>query len=338
MLKLRRGRVVGVDPLLVEVGEETRPAWADAGLLGAPRLGDDVVVNVEAVDLGLGSGGFDIVHANLTSGLTAGDAPTPGLMKLNYTSLQHSVETIEVAEPDHTARPAVLVLMLHGQLAPAAWAFAQTGRGLRVGFIQTPGGALPGALSRTVAELRAADLLAGHVTAGASFGGEKQAISTVGALNAAAEALGWDAVLVGPGPGIVGSDTAYGHGGMVALDNAHAALALGMPTFLSARMSSADPRERHRGVSHHTLTVLSLLLRPVRIAVSGAEAGMSSLRQAATTGGHEILERPAGLKAYSASGLPAETMGRTIEQDPDFFSAPLAAGVALAEEAAAAAP
>ena len=64
--------------------------------------------------------------------------------------------------------------------------------------------------------------------------------------------LGWDVVLVGPGPGIIGSDSEFGHGGMAALDSAHAALALGLPTLLSPRLSSSDPRERHVGLSHHT--------------------------------------------------------------------------------------
>ncbi len=72
---------------------------------------------------------------------------------------------------------------------------------------------MPGSFSRDVAQLRERDLLAGHVTAAPAYGGEREALSTVGALDAAAE-LGWDAVLVGPGPGIIGSDTAYGHGGM----------------------------------------------------------------------------------------------------------------------------
>ena len=68
-LQLRRGVVVSAEPLTVEVGGERRPAWADAALLGEMREGDEVVVNVAALDLGLGSGGFDVVHVNLTRGL-----------------------------------------------------------------------------------------------------------------------------------------------------------------------------------------------------------------------------------------------------------------------------
>ena len=69
VLKLRRGIVTRSDPLRVRVGEEERPAWADEALVGEVREGDEVIVNTEARDLGLGSGGFDVVHVNLTRGL-----------------------------------------------------------------------------------------------------------------------------------------------------------------------------------------------------------------------------------------------------------------------------
>ena len=101
----------------------------------------------------------------------------------------------------------VLVLPLHGHLAPAAWAAAQAAPGLKVGYVQTGGGALPGSLSRDVAELRERGLLCGHITAAPAYGGEHEAISVAGALDAAANKLGWDAVIAGPGPGIIGSDT-----------------------------------------------------------------------------------------------------------------------------------
>src|SRR6202023_1266587 len=167
----------------------------------------------------------------------------------------------------------VAVLALHGQLAAVAWAFSRGAPGKRLGYVQTEGGALPGSHSSTVRALRERGLLAGHLTAGAAFGGEQEAITTAGALHHGLRTLGWDAAVCGPGPGIVGSSSPLGHGGMSALDSAHAALALGAPTLLVARMSSGDERERHRGISHHTLTVLDLLLEPVTVALP---AGMRS--------------------------------------------------------------
>ena len=349
MLKLRRGVVVSVDPLELEVEGERRRAWADSSLVGPTELGDEVVVNVEALDLGLGSGGFDIVHVNLTRGLEAGGAEDGQVMKLNYTSLQHSVDPVEVGEEAgrEGPPPPVLVLGLHSQLAPACWAAAEARPGLRVGFVQGAGAALPGRLSRDVGELRERGLLCGQISAGAAYGGERDAVTLIGGLDAAARRLGWEAIVVGPGPGILGSASRLGHGGVAALDAAHAALALGLATLVCPRLSSSDVRARHRGLSHHTAVVLELLLAPVRVPVPEAELeGWPLLSEQAPEGGsaraaldelisictgrHDLAVEAIDLDGYAASGLPSATMGRTIDQDPLFFAAPLAAGRALA--------
>ena len=225
-----------------------------------------------------------------------------------------------------------MVLPLHGHLAPAAWAAAQAAPGLAVGYVQTGGGALPGSLSRDVAELRERNLLCGHVTASPAYGGEHEALSVPGALDAAAHRLGWDAILAGPGPGIIGSATQLGHGGMTALDTAHAALALGMTTLLSPRLSEADPRDRHRGISHHTLTVLDLLLAPVTVAAPEYHPDAITALEEACGGRHRLQVRAADLDGYAASNLPATSMGRSLADDPLFFAAPLAAGAALRRE------
>ncbi len=342
-LKLRRGIVVSAEPLTVEVDGERRRAWADEVLLGPMREGDEVVVNVAALDLDLGSGGFDVVHVNLTRGLEGGGAEGEHVMKLNYTPLQHSVAPVEAAVLKNRAERGevtpesggpvvpVLVLPLHGHLAPAAWAAAQVSPGLRVGFVQTAGGALPGSLSRDVAELRERGLLCGHITAAPSYGGEHEALSTVGAIDAAVHGLGWDAVLVGPGPGIIGSETEYGHGGVEAANSAHAALSLRLPTLISPRLSSTDPRERHVGLSHHTHTVLELLLVGVEVAApedAGASDAVEELRRVCGDR-HRLVLATTDLGGYAASGLPATTMGRSLQDDPLFFAAPLAAGTAL---------
>lgn len=358
-LALRRGTVVavsGAGPVAectVRIGHEERLAISYSAMTGPVEVGDDVVVNVAARDLGLGSGGFDVVHVNLTRGLSGDGLPGAHVMKLNYTSLQHAVAPVEEEAPGAVApaegttpgaaapaaaeaagaapavpglplRTPVAVISLHGQLAPAAWAAAQGASGRRIGFVQGGGGALPGELSHVVRELRGRGLLAGHVTAGPASGGEREAITVAGALHAGLTTLGWDAAIVGPGPGILGSATALGHGGLAALDAAHAALALGCRAIVAPRMSSGDPRMRHRGLSHHSLTVLELLLAPALVALPpGAER---------PPGPHEVREAPADLDGYRASGLPARTMGRGIDEDELFFAAALAGGVVLREE------
>jgi Protein of unknown function (DUF3866) len=334
-LKLRRGTVVSDDPLEVEVGGQRRRAWADEALLGEMHEGDEVVVNVEALDLKLGSGGFDVVHVNLTRGLEDGGVADAHVMKLNYTSLQHPVEPVERPAgrvlADISTKVATLpvaVLPLHGHLAPAAWAAAQASPGLRVGYVQTGGGALPGSFSQDVKQLRERGLLAGHITAAPAYGGEHEALSPIGALDAAATELDWDAILIGPGPGIIGSDTAYGHGGMAALDNAHAALSLNLPTLISPRLSSSDPRPRHRGLSHHTHTVLQLLLAPVDVPIPEGEPEVAMALEPSP---HRVQQIPTDLEGYSAADLPTTTMGRSLQDDPLFFAAALATGRLLAD-------
>jgi Protein of unknown function (DUF3866) len=371
VLELRPATVLEAGPadgreqdLLVEVAGRARRAIVDVDLLGVAQAGDEVVVNVQARDLTLDTGGFDVVHVNLTRGLDGDGAAQAGAMKLSCTSLQHAVAPVSREDGRlhvPVARP-LAVLALHGQLAAVAWAFARGGPERALGYVQTEGGALPGGRSRTVRELRERGLLAGHLTAGAAFGGEREAISTAEAVHHGLGTLGWDAAVCGPGPGIVGSGTPFGHGGMSALDSAHVALALGCQTLVVARMSSVDPRARHRGISHHTLTVLDLLLEPVTVALpagmrspvgadlASALGGAPGLRQAPVDAGQPRrsalrldVERPVritrhdwrraavDLPGYAASELPAETMGRGLIEDPLFFGAALAGGTVLAE-------
>ena len=305
-----------------------------SGSLGRAEVGDEVIVNVQALDLGLGSGGFDIVHVNLTRGLGAEGAAGADVMKLNYTSLQHAVKPVEderlqlpVERPGRGARPARPAG--RGRLGlrtgrPRQHARVRPDRGRRAARRALAHGS-------RAARARAAR---GSPDRGSHLWGEGEAISTAGALHHALRTLGWDAAMCGPGPGIVGSGSPLGHGGMSALDSAHASLALGCPTLLVARMSSGDGRARHRGISHHTLTVLDLLLEPVTVALPagmrspvGADlraglgavfgAGMPSRAGpgAAMSNGparitrHDWRRAVVDLPAYAASGLPRRRWG-----------------------------
>ena len=194
-LSLRRGTVVAVDEagpvsrIRVDCGDRERAAVA----YSAVEVGDDVVVNTAAVDLGLGSGGFDIVHVNLTRGLDQPGVDGAHVMKLNYTSLQHAVVPVE-SHSSHVDRNSsgeratsagpVAIIALHGQLAPVAWQAHQRLPDAKIGYIQTWGGALVGSLSRVVQTLRSEGLLAEHITAGPAYGGEAEAISVIGAIQA----------------------------------------------------------------------------------------------------------------------------------------------------------
>ncbi|HSK15418.1 MAG TPA: DUF3866 family protein, partial [Gaiellaceae bacterium] len=247
MLTLRRGTVTAIAERhdgLVRLAVDARPCVAYPELTGPVALGDDVLVNVQAVELGLGSGGYDVLHANLTRGLGLAAEPGAHVMKLPYTSLQHAVAHAEESGGAEGGRPLagmpVVCCSLHSQVGPAC---AGLGSEVGVAYVQLPGGALPVPLSDSVRALRESELLRLTVAAGACFGGELAAVSAASALAACARA-GAGAVVCAIGPGIVGTGSRYGHGGLAAADAAVAAAALGGVAIVAPRISEADPRER----------------------------------------------------------------------------------------------
>ena len=155
-LSLRRGRVTAVVerlPELVRCEVDGTPCIAYPRLTGGVEEGDEVIVNVQARELGLGSGGFDVLYVNLTRGLDLRAEPDAHVMKLPYTPLQHAVPHAEESnELDELldGMP-VVCCSLHSQLAPAC---AGIGAGARVAYAQLPGGALPVSLSDAVRELK----------------------------------------------------------------------------------------------------------------------------------------------------------------------------------------
>jgi len=317
-VSLRRGTVTEIAERhegLVRCEVEGAPCVAYPELTGPVALGDDVIVNVQARELGLGSGGFDVLHVNLTRGLGLPPPSGAHVMKLPYTPVQHAARHVEeeAALPDALGGMPVVCCSLHSQLAPVCAAVD----GLRVTYVQLPGGALPVGLSDTVRALRGRGLLAETVSAGACFGGEVDAVTT-------ASALAWtagrdcDVVVCAIGPGIVGTASRLGHGGVAAAEAANAASALGGSPVLAVRVSSGDERERHRGVSHHTRAVVDLCLGEITVAwPRGIEApAWLEARTEVDTGGWR----------EACAGLPLEHMGRGVEDDPWFFESAFAAG------------
>jgi hypothetical protein len=318
MLSLRRGTVTAISErheAIVRCEVEGDPCVAYPDLTGPVAVGDEVIVNVQARELGLGSGGFDVLHVNLTRGL--GLAPPPGahVMKLPYTPVQHAARHLEedAALPETLGGLPVVCCTLHSQLAPVCAALA----GIRVAYVQLAGGALPLGLADTVRTLRARGLLAATVSAGGCFGGDLECVTVASGL-AWAAGEGFDAVVCAIGPGIVGTASRLGHGGLAAAEAANAASALGGAPVLAVRVSSGDERERHRGVSHHTRAVVELCLGEIRVAWPADLAAPDWLEQRVdvdTAGWREACE-----------GLPLEHMGRGPEDDPWFFESAFAAG------------
>ncbi len=319
MLSLRRGRVTRIleehDELIrLEVDGVSCVAYPQ--LTGPVALDDDVLVNVQARELGLGSGGFDVLHANLTRGLELPADEGAHVMKLPYTSLQSAwrhVEEIDELAPSLEGMP-VVCCSLHSQLAPAC---AGMGEGLRVAYVQLAGGALPVSLSDAVRELKRRGLLGVAVAAGACFDGDVECVNVASSL-AWAKTRGYDAVVCSIGPGVVGTGSRLGHGGLAVTEAANAASALGGVPVVAVRMSDIDARDRHRGVSHHTKTALELCLGEVVVAwPAGLEAPdwLDGREEVDVSGWRQACE-----------GLTLQHMGRGADDDPSFFAAAYAAG------------
>jgi hypothetical protein len=318
-LSLRRGRVTGIleqHDDLVRLEVDGVPCVAYPGLTGPVALDDEVLVNSQARELELGSGGFDVLYANLTRGLELPAEVGAHVVKLPYAPAQfaalHAEEGAELAA--ELGGMPVVCCSLHSQLAAVC---AGLGEGARVAYVQLEGGALPLGLSDTVRTLRQRGLLSSTVSQGACFGGEVECVNVASAL-AWAAATGHQAVVCAVGPGIVGTASRLGHGGVAAAAAANFASALGGSPVLAVRVSSADQRERHRGVSHHTRAVVELCLGDVRIAwPKGLEAPewLEPREEVDVEGWDE-----------ACAGLPLSHMGRGPDLEPWFFAAAFAAG------------
>jgi hypothetical protein len=326
------------------------PALVYTDLMAIPTVGDRVLLNVAALERGLGTGGYALVIAVLDADGRVTQPPQPAghLIKARYLPLQAMVAGADeqgsahhqlLAEADSIDGMPVIVADLHSALAPILLAIADDRPGTRVVYVMSDQGALPLAFSRSVAELRASGLLAATVTVGQAFGGDLEAVTLHSGLLAARLALDAELVVVTQGPGNLGTGTRWGFSGVSAGEAINAAAILGGRPVGTLRISGADSRERHRGVSHHSLTAYGrVALCPADIAVPDladdgspamdelAEAVAASLQKLASR--HRLVTvNLSGLRTVlAASPIQLSSMGRGLDDDPAYFLAAAAAG------------
>jgi Protein of unknown function (DUF3866) len=355
MIRLRRGIVTalgaarpGAHELEVEVEGERATAIAYPALCGPVTIGDVVILNTTAVALGLGTGGVHFVVA-VEGADHGGDEISGRIIKARYTPVQNAVASVEELHRDalegssgleHTP---VVCAPLHSMIGPIAAGAKRAGQA-RVVYVMTDGAALPGAFSRLVFELRDAGLIDGWITCSQAFGGELEAVTVWTAMLAAKEVLRADVIVVADGPGNLGTDTTWGVTALGSGNSLNAAAALGGRPIPSLRISFADGRERHRGLSHHSLTILrDVCLVSTDVPVPTLEDATQrrtvwdALRAAKLEERHQLVEvdgRPA-LDELATRRIEPRSMGRGVEHDPAFFLAAGAAGV-LAGRAAVA--
>lgn len=318
-MKFRTGAVDEIleeRPGLQRVLVDGERAYVLTQLTGTVAVGDRVVVNTTAVELGLGTGGWHVVHWNLERDVL--DQPGPGhIMKLRYTSLQIDTGAGEegVELPDRLEGLVVVACGLHSQVPIVAAVVRHLRPAARIAYVMTDGGSLPLALSDVVHQLRATGLVDLTITAGHAFGGDIEAVNVHSAL-ALARHHGAGVVIAGIGPGVVGTGTKLGHTGLDVVAVVDATAALGGVPIVAVRFSEADARERHQGPSHHTITAVELAARQLVVPSPDDE------------------DVPDVARLLTQAGLQVTSMGRGPDDDPAFFAWAGAAGVAAARLAA----
>ena len=347
------GCVVGIDAerrgaqeLTVSLASGEEKAVNYTRLLGAVREGEQILLNTTAVRAGLGTGGYHFVMKR------AGDEKRPQdvgrIVKLRYTPMQFCCAAVEEQEGpyrqaiescDDLAKMPVIVAGLHSQIAPAAAAVKGLSPESRVAYLMTDTAALPYAFSKLADQLRAAELVDAAITVGQAFGGDYEAVNLYTGLIAARAVVSADVAVIAQGPGNVGTETEWGFGSIAQGDQINAVSILGGTPIAVPRISFADPRERHRGVSRQSLVALGrVALVQAVVAVPAMDSDKlefvhRQLDDAGITERHEVLvaKGEIGLRVLAEKGLTMESMGRSPEQDPEFFLAAGAAGSVAAE-------
>jgi hypothetical protein len=330
----------GAVSLVAKTADGEVDALAYVGVVGTPRPGDRVLLNVTALELGLGTGGVAMVVA-IPERLPP-DTDEPGhVVKARYTPSQVTVLAAdEQGSPHHDVlRDAddiggmpVVIADLHSAL-PAILAGLRNRRAdLRAVYVMSDGGALPLAFSRTVPALRESGWLAGAVTVGQAYGGDVEAVTVHSGLLAARHVLHADVAIVTQGPGNLGTGTRWGFSGVASGEAVNAAATLGGRPVAALRVSAVDPRERHRGVSHHSLTALGrVAMAPADVVVPNLPEPMGSVVRSSArelAGRHRLVDVDVDglLDALRAVPAPLSSMGRGLDDDPAYFLAAAAAG------------
>lgn len=329
----------GLQRVEVDLGAGPERAYVLTQLTGSVAEGDRVVLNTTAVDLGLGTGGWHFVHWNLEREEWV--EPGPGhILKARYTSLQADVGSTEEHLDDEQSAVTsidgmpVVAAALHSQLPAVAVTIRALRPDARIVYVMTDGAGLPLALSDLVADLHDRALLDATVTCGHAFGGDYEAVNVFSALAIARHVARADVAIVVMGPGIVGTNSTLGFTGIEVGSVLDATHGLGGDPIACVRASDADDRDRHRGVSHHTITTLTVATQSrVTVALPMVEPRVdidlrADLEAAGITARHDVLTRPIPdvLALFAAHDLHVTSMGRPAAADPILFQCAAAAG------------
>ncbi len=324
-----------VTEIYVEVDNLKQKALNYNYLTGDIRIGDTVLLNTTAIDLGLGTGGYHFVICNLNR--PERSISSEGhIMKLRYTPYQLKVFAAEEQESEFhhvfqdfqslSSMP-VIIGTLHSMLPAIVETVSCLDANIRIAYIMTDGAALPLDLSNLVYDLKESNKICGTVTIGHAFGGDLECVNIYNGLIAAKEILKADIVIITMGPGIVGTGTKYGFTGIEQGNIIDAVADLGGAPIAIPRISFADQRIRHQGISHHSITVLDTICKTSAIVGIPLLEDIKSqfikdqLTSTMIEQKHQVIFRKCDdvLGFLQNSPIKMKTMGRGFQQDVEFF-------------------
>lgn len=299
---------------------------------GDVEVGDDVIVNTTAIDLALGTGGWHFVLWNLKKSDLS--IKSKGhIMKLRYSALQLEsgvAEEFDNYPKENSLKGAyVIAAPLHSQIAPIVTLLKNKKPNLRIAVAISDSAALPLAISDLMHTLKEKNLVDTTITFGHAYGGDIEAINIFTALLSARNVAKADVIIVSMGPGIVGTSTEFGFTGIDVGYHLDTAKSLGAKTIGILRSSSADPRERHQGISHHSMTTfskathLSHILGLIDNDENYSKIMDDQIKNSTIASSHEIIKvhKVGILKMMEDIDLNVTSMGRKANEDELFFEA-----------------
>lgn len=356
-----RGENKDIQELDVQIESDqehrTEQAVNYPSITGPATPGDRVILNTTAVHLNLGTGGKHFV-AWVEGREQSGKQKLNGhIMKLRYTPYQIAVMSCEEENSPHhhvlqgegsgyentekdmsyaLQSTPVLIGELHSMLPILVARLYQhhrsggeEGTPLRLAYVMTDGAALPIFLSEHVAMLKKLGWLTATITTGHAFGGDYEAVNVYSGLLAAKRIVQADIMIICMGPGVVGTGTALGFSGMELGENVNAVNSLGGIPVIVPRISFAESRSRHVGVSHHTITALNIAATTAGVLLypqfADQDWRLLVRKQLATLHPrHLCMEKlpPVEeelLRLLALYPLSVTTMGRSLYDDPAFF-------------------
>ncbi|MDI3312112.1 MAG: DUF3866 family protein [Thermoanaerobacterium sp.] len=311
-------------------------------ITGIINVDDVVYVNQTARNLQLGTGGYDFVILNTR--YDAFEYKNIGhIMKMRYSPMQINVLSVEEQDsPYHDifnnfeglhGMP-VIVAELHSMLAPTAIVLKKLKPSVKISYVMTDSACLPISFSNTVHYLKENSFIDSTITIGHAFGGDFEAVNIYSALICAREVAKSDVAIVAMGPGIVGTGTKYGFSGIDQAAIIDAINKIKGNPILIPRISFNDTRERHNGISHHTVTVVELVNSTCNMAVPKLkyEKGLFLKKQLENPVFDKINKCFVDVETFrellhNVKDIKFTTMGRGLDEESEFFDACIAAAV-----------